>query len=142
MLLLFLPCLQTLEFFNYFFESARVGQGVYRSILETPRDLLLGMVVPPSEWLPYNYGAEQQVSPFISIPIICFGFAGTVLALRQKDKDSAITILLLGVLPTTAAYILYLFSDLRLQLPLVKNGDILRVLWFSFPFYLVAVGLF
>ena len=93
--------LQTLEFFNYFFESARVGQGVYRSILETPRDLLLGMVVPPSEWLPYNYGAEQQVSPFISIPIICFGFAGTVLALRQKDKDSAITILLLGVLPTT-----------------------------------------
>ena len=31
---------------------------------------------------------------------------------------------------------------MRLQLPLVKNGDILRVLWFSFPFYLVAVGLF
>ena len=90
--------------------------GVYRSILETPRDLLLGMVVPPSScritWR--NNSVPIHINSLYAL--VC-----RHCLLRQKE-GSAITILLLTF---CYLFVLYLFN---LKLPfLVKNGD-MRVL--------------
>ena len=133
--------LQTYEFFIHFADSGRVGEGVYHSVLTDIRELILGAVIPPGEWLSYNYGAQLQVATYISFPIIVLVSIGVVCGYKAMPRWNFWSIFLCGVVPTVLALALYILPEIRLRLPVVKTGDITRVLWFSMPFCIVSVGL-
>ena len=133
---------QTFDFFYHFRESARVSEGVYDSVLTNFRELLMGILIPPGEWLPYNYGAQLQVSTYISAPIIISIVSGIFLKSSWRDRVLSPAIILCGIVPTCLALFLYITPELRLRLPLIKSGDITRVLWFSIPFCYLSLGLF
>jgi len=133
---------QTFDFFYHFLESARVSEGVYDSVLTNFRELLMGILIPPGEWLSYNYGAQLQVSTYISAPIIISILSGIFLKSSWHDRRLSLAIILCGIVPTCLALFLYITPELRLRLPLIKSGDITRVLWFSIPFCYLSLGLF
>ncbi|MEC7490832.1 MAG: hypothetical protein VYA17_14725 [Pseudomonadota bacterium] len=139
---LVLTSVQTYDFFVNFASSARVHEGVYDSVLTNWRELFLGMVIPPGEWLSYNYGAQLQVSTYIALPIIVLVMFGTFYTAKYSRQRHFWPIILCGVVPTLSALILYISPEIRLRTPLVKSGDITRVLWFSMPFCMIAVGFF
>ncbi|OGQ35654.1 MAG: hypothetical protein A3F16_00460 [Deltaproteobacteria bacterium RIFCSPHIGHO2_12_FULL_43_9] len=132
---------QTFDFIRNYLTSARVDEGVYSGILTSLRELFLGIAIPPGEWLPYNYGAQLQAITYISIPVILLVISGALL-IKKKRAWKQISLLFCGIIPTFIALLLYVNTDLRFFIPLVKNVDILRVLWFSMPFCFVYVGYF
>jgi len=138
-LIFFYP--QTFDFIRNYLTSARVDEGVYYGILGSARELFLGVAIPPGEWIPYNYGAHLQAISYISITVILMVLASTWL-IRKEESWKQLSIFLCGIVPTVIALFLYINSELRFIIPLVKSVDILRVLWFSMPFCLVYVGFF
>src|SRR3989344_5919266 len=132
---------QTFEFARNFFASARASEGVYDSILTTPRELFLGLIIPPGEWIAYNYGAQLQVTTYLSMPVMLAVLSGAWL-IRKKNTWKRTSLFFCGILPTVIAIILYMNSVLRFNIPFVKSIDITRVFWFSIPFCYVYVGYF
>lgn len=132
---------QTLEFVQSFVASARADEGVYDSILTNMRELFLGLVVPPGEWIAYNYGAQLQVTSYLSMPVI-LAIATGVWLIRRKIAWKQTSLLFCGIVPTLLAIMLYMSPALRFSIPLVKSMDISRVWWFSIPFCYVYVGYF
>lgn len=132
---------QTYDFIRNFLTSARVEEGVYSGILNSVRELFLGISIPPGEWLPYNYGAQLQAISYISIPIILFTISGAFL-IRKEELWKQTSLLLCGIIPTVIAIILYVNTELRFVIPLIRSLDILRTFWFSLPFCFVYVGYF
>jgi hypothetical protein len=132
---------QTFEFVRNFLASARASEGVYDSILTTPRELFLGLIIPPGEWIAYNYGAQLQVTTYLSMPVMLAVLSGVWL-IRKKNAWKRTSLFFCGVLPTVIAIILYMNSGLRFKIPFVKSMDITRVFWFSIPFCYVYVGYF
>lgn len=132
---------QTVDFVHNFQTSARASEGVYDSILTNARELFLGLVIPPGEWISYNYGAQLQVTTYLSIPVMLAVLLGAWL-IRKKIVWKQTTLFFCGILPTVLAIVLYMNSELRLAIPLVKSVDITRVFWFSLPFCYVYVGYF
>ena len=132
---------QTFDFAQSFQASARASEGVYDSILTTSRELFLGLLIPPGEWIAYNYGAQLQVTTYLSLPVILAVLSGTWI-IRKKVAWKQTTLFLCGLLPTVMAIILYMKSELRFAIPFVKSVDISRVFWFSTPFCYVYVGYF
>lgn len=132
---------QTADFVHNFQTSARASEGVYDSILTNSRELFLGLAIPPGEWISYNYGAQLQVTTYLSIPVMLAVLLGAWL-IRKKIAWKQTTLFFCGILPTVLAIVLYMNSELRLAIPLVKSVDITRVFWFSLPFCYVYVGYF
>lgn len=132
---------QTFDFVQYFQASARASEGVYDSVLTTSRELFLGLIIPPGEWIAYNYGAQLQVTTYLSMPVMLAVLSGAWL-IRKKVAWKQSTLFVCGILPTVMAIILYMNSELRLAIPLVRSVDITRVFWFSLPFCYVYVGYF
>ena len=132
---------QTLEFAQNFLASARASEGVYDSILTTPRELFLGLIMPPGEWIAYNYGAQLQVTTYLSMPVMLAVLSGAWL-IRKKTVWKQTSLFFCGILPTVIALILYMNSGLRFAIPFIKSVDISRVFWFSIPFCYVYVGYF
>jgi len=132
---------QTFDFAQNFLASARAGEGVYDSILTTSRELFLGLIIPPGEWIAYNYGAQLQVTTYLSMSVILAVLSGAWL-IRKKIAWKQTTLFFCGILPTVIAIILYMNSGLRFAIPFVKSVDITRVFWFSIPFCYVYVGYF
>lgn len=128
---------QHYEFFHNYFNSARLGESVYYTILTNVRELFLGILITPGDWIAYNYGAQLQVISYISFPILIFSIYGFFI-----DRFSNKYLLINGAVFTLLSFGLYAKSSLWLNLPLFKNIDILRILWFSLPFVLVYVGKF
>lgn len=133
--------LQTLEFFSNYAASTRVGEGVYDSILISMRELFLGLIIPPGEWIAYNYGAQLQITTYLSVPVMLAVLSGAWL-IHKKTHWKQASLFFCGILPTAIAIILYMNSNIRLQIPLLKSVDITRVFWFSLPFCYVYVGYF
>lgn len=138
-IIFFLP--QTYDFFSHYLSSGRIDESVYDSILKTPRELFLGVLIPPGDWIAYNYGAQLQIASYISFPIVLFSIISFIKN-DTNDVQYRKIYLFCGLIPTLIALFLYFFSKIWLSLPLFKNIDILRVLWFSFPFLLIFVGKF
>jgi hypothetical protein len=132
---------QTAEFARSFAASARAGEGVYDNILTTGRELFLGIVVPPAEWIAYNYGAQLQVTSYISMGVLLMIASGAWL-IRRKAMWKQLSLFGCGILPTVVAFVLYVNPAIRFAIPLIKAVDINRVLWFSLPFCYVYVGYF
>ena len=132
---------QTLDFVQNFSDSARASEGVYDSILIDFRDLFLGIIIPPGEWIAYNYGAQLQVTTYLSMPVVLTILIGTCL-IRKKIGWKQSTLFFCGILPTVIAIVMYMNPGLRFAIPLVKSVDITRVFWFSIPFCYVYVGYF
>jgi len=132
---------QTFEFVRNFLASARASEGAYDSILTTPRELFLGLIIPPGEWIGYNYGAQLQVTTYLSMSVMLAILSGVWL-IRKKNAWKQTSLFFCGVLPTVIAIILYMNSGLRFKIPFVKSTDITRVFWFSIPFCYVYVGYF
>lgn len=130
---------QTAAFGRSFAESARAGEGVYDSILTSPRELFLGLILPPGDWIAYNYGAQLQVTSYVSMGVMLTAACGLVL-IRRKPIWKQATLFFCGVVPTVLAIVLYVSPRLRFAIPLVKSVDISRVLWFSLPFCYVYAG--
>lgn len=132
---------QTLDFVRNFSTSARASEGVYDSILTNFRELFLGLIIPPGDWIAYNYGAQLQVTTYLSMSMILAIVTGAWL-IRKKIVWKQSSLFFCGILPTVIAIVLYMNSGLRLAIPLVKSVDITRVFWFSMPFCYVYVGYF
>ncbi len=132
---------QTLEFVQSFLTSARAGEGVYDNILTNSRELFLGLIIPPGEWIAYNYGAQLQVTSYLSMPVMLAVVAGAWL-IRKKSTRKQVGLFVCGIVPTVIAIVLYMSPALRFSIPLVKSMDISRVWWFSIPFCYVYVGYF
>ena len=132
---------QTLDFFINFFNSARIKQGVYDNILTNFNELFLGMVIPPGDWIAFNYGAQLQITTYTSIQVIVSILIGIIL-IRKKILWKQTTLFFSGLIPTILALFLYINPEIRLQIPLIKSVDITRVFWFSYPFCIIYTGYF
>lgn len=130
---------QTFDFAQNFLASARASESVYDSILTNSRELFLGLIIPPGEWIAYNYGAQLQVTSYLSLAVVLGILSGAWL-IRKKIAWKRTTLFFCGILPTAIAIVLYMNSGLRSALPLVKSMDISRVFWFSIPFCYIYVG--
>ena len=109
---------QTLDFARNFQLSARSSEGVYDSILTNFHELFLGLIIPPGEWIAYNYGAQLQVTSYLSMFVILTIFSGVWL-IRKKIAWKQTTLFFCGIVPTLLAIILYMNSNIRLAIPLV-----------------------
>lgn len=132
---------QTIDFVRNFMISARAGEGVYESILTNARELFLGLLIPPGEWIAYNYGAQLQVTSYISVPILLTLFTSLFLIHKKRIWKQS-SLFLCGFLPTLICIGLYVSTRIRFSIPLLKSMDISRLLWFSLPFCFVYVGYF
>ncbi len=131
--------IQTVDFVRNFLLAARGDEGVYESILTNVRELFLGLIIPPGEWIAYNYGAQMQVTTYLSMPVILGIVIGAFLIGRKPVWKQA-SLFLCGIVPTLIALLLYINTSLRFSLPLLRSVDITRVFWFSLPFCYVYVG--
>ena len=132
---------QTFDFAQNFLTSGRASEGVYDSVLTTFRELFFGLIIPPGEWIAYNYGAQLQVTTYLSMSVMLAVLSGAWL-IRKKTAWKQTSLFCCGVLPTVIAIVLYMSPELRLAIPLVKSVDITRVFWFSIPFCYVYAGYF
>lgn len=126
---------QNYEFFSNYFNSGRIDESVYYTILTSFRELFLGVIFTPAEWIGYNYGAQLQIISYISFPIIIFAINGFFIKSPNKK-----IILYCGLIATVIALFLYVQTKIWLNIPLIKNFDILRVFWFSLPFVYISIG--
>jgi hypothetical protein len=132
---------QTFDFIRNFLESSRKNEAVYDSVLKTFRELLMGMLIPPGEWLAYNYGAQLQVISYLSLPILLAILSGYWLT-RKKVNWKTKSLFWCGAVPTLIALYLSLNTRIHFKIPFLKSMDINRVLWFSMPFCFVYMGYF
>ena len=128
--------IQNYEFFSNYFNSGRIDEYVYNTILTSFRELFLGVIFAPAEWIGYNYGAQLQIISYISFPIIIYAINGVFIKSPNKK-----IILYCGLIATLIALFLYVQTKIWLNIPLIKNFDILRVFWFSLPFVYISIGL-
>src|SRR4030042_5492793 len=87
----------------------------------------------------YSQSPLMHVSTCIyySLPVILFMVYGLF---KIDDKNLFYKILLLGFLPFLAVILLLMFVELRSSLPVIKQFDVVRVLWFANVFLLAGVG--
>ena len=134
---------QNIDFIINISRAARTNEFVYFSDLMNLREFFLSLIVPPTEWIPYIYGAHNQMTTYYSLPIIISIFYGFFNFQNKKENYKIFyTALLCGLLPQIFILVLNYFHQIRMHIPLIKAVDIKRFLYFSYPFALIFLGSF
>ena len=132
---------QNIEFIENILDSGRNNQFVYSSDLANLREFFLSLIIPPKEWFPYNYGAQNSVITYYSLPILSGIFLGLWFNIRNRDKFF-FKALLCGLIPFMLVILLNYLSFIRVHIPFIKSIDIKRIFYFCYPFSLFFLGSF
>ena len=132
---------QNIEFFENISNSGRNNQFVYNSDLSNLREFFLSLIIPPKEWFPYNYGAQNLMITYYSFPILAGIFLGLCFSINRKS-DFFLKALFCGLIPFLLIIFLNYLSFVRAHIPLIKAIDIKRLFYFCYPFTLFFLGLF
>ena len=134
---------QNIDFIINISRAARTEEFVYFSDLMNLREFFLSLIIPPTEWIPYNYGAQNQMITYYSLPIIIGIFYGFFSFQNKKGNYKIFySALLCGLLPHIFILVLNYLHEIRMHLPLIKAVDVKKFLYFSYPFALIFLGSF
>ncbi|PWU11496.1 MAG: hypothetical protein C5B50_23210 [Verrucomicrobia bacterium] len=153
------------EFFRLASESARRELNYQALTAMAPLDFLTNIL-----WHRPQYSVEGQLISFVEVfyswPVVILILVGLVIAVRSNRRGDAISLrtylqnqdqrlaapisalgasgmrpmILLGLLPCLGVILLRLLPGLAASLPLVRAANIVRILWFSDIFLMLAVG--
>ncbi len=129
----------TAVFFENIQQSTRSTWSPYSGLLTNLREQVLGLILPPNEWMHYAINGHFSVVTYFSVAYLAFALTGLAY-LAFKGRSSfrlLIFLVVLGVVPTIGGFVLQFYGQ---HLPLVRSVDSTRVWWYSNIFLTIAVG--
>ena len=129
------------EFFKLISQSIRLSYSPYSGLLPTIREQLLGLLVPPGEWMYFGINGHFGITTYYSIlTLTCIIFGVSFILRHAKiQRRLLLLVILLGIAPTLMAFWLQFYGN---QIPLISSVDSTRVWWFSNIFLFLSIGYF
>tara|TARA_Y100000588_G_scaffold123602_1_gene135446 strand:+ start:229 stop:2418 length:2190 start_codon:yes stop_codon:yes gene_type:complete len=131
----------TFEFKELISESVRLGWSPYSGILPTIREQLLGLIIPPGEWMYFGINGHFSVTTYFSLPVIMATVIGIVAIITHNVRRRELLglALCLGFIPAILAFFIQFYGE---RVTVFQSVDMTRVWWFSNIFVFLGIGAF